>query len=253
MLTLKNCSILVVLFFIAAFLLQLPAWVYIIICLGYLLVLVWGSSRIHSQFYTSVICSGNTAKPAIAISFDDGPLPAYTPSILASLEQENVPACFFCIGKNVSSHPELTKQIVKQGHIIGNHSFTHHGMFDLYSASRMQAELETTNQLIWELTGKKVRFFRPPYGVTNPNLAKAIKKTGMTTIGWNIRSMDTVAKDERGLLEKLWKQVKPGAIVLFHDTKLITDRILPQFIAGVRNRGFEIVPIDELINEEAYA
>jgi peptidoglycan/xylan/chitin deacetylase (PgdA/CDA1 family) len=75
----------------------------------------------------------------------------------------------------------------------------------------------------------------------------------MTTIGWNIRSLDTVAKEQDKLLEKLWKQLQPGAIVLFHDTMSITAGLLPEFLEGVKKRGFEIVPIDQLINEDAYA
>jgi peptidoglycan/xylan/chitin deacetylase (PgdA/CDA1 family) len=253
MLSFKNSSILVILLLITAVVLDQSWWVHVVILVGYLALLVWGSIRIDSQYYIQTVCNGSGKKPQIAISFDDGPLPQYTPSILATLEREKVPACFFCIGKNIKVNPELTKEIVKQGHIIGNHSFSHDVMFDLYSSSRMQRELEETNELIFKATGKSVRFFRPPYGVTNPNLAGAIKKTGMTTIGWNIRSLDTVAKDENILLEKLWKQVRPGAIVLFHDTMAITDRILCRFITGVKEKGFEIVPIDELINENAYA
>lgn len=253
MLSFKNSSVLVILLLITVVVLDQSWWVHMVILMVYLSLLVWGSIRIDSQFYTWAICNGSVEKPQIAISFDDGPLPQYTPSILATLEKDKVPACFFCIGKNIHVYPELTKEIVKQGHIIGNHSFSHDAMFDLYSASRMQRELEETNELIFKATGKAVRFFRPPYGVTNPNLASAIKKTGMTTIGWNIRSLDTVAKDENILLEQLLKQVRPGAIVLFHDTMAITDRILPRFIVGVREKGMEIVPIDQLINENAYA
>lgn len=253
MLSFKNSSILVILLLITAVISDQSWWIHLVILVGYLSVLVWGSIRIDSQFYTQAICNGSGEKPQIAISFDDGPLPQYTASILITLAREKVPACFFCIGKNIQVYPELTKEIVKQGHIIGNHSFSHDVMFDLYSSSRMQRELLETNELIFKATGKSVRFFRPPYGVTNPNLASAIKKTTMTTIGWNIRSLDTVAKDENMLLEKLWMQVRPGAIVLFHDTMAITDRILYRFIAGVKEKGFDIVPIDELINENAYA
>lgn len=219
----------------------------------YLGLLVWGSIRVSSQFYMRAIFSGKTAVRQIAISFDDGPLPEYTVSILNSLADAKVPGCFFCIGKKVEQYPELARRIVDQGHIIGNHSYSHHALFDLYSAGRMKEELEQTNTLIHLATGKKPLYFRPPYGVTNPNLAKAVKKTGMTTIGWNIRSLDTVAKDRVKLLEKLWKELKPGAIVLFHDTMEVTAAILPEFLQGVRERGFEIIPIDQLINEDAYA
>ncbi|GAB2672757.1 polysaccharide deacetylase family protein [Flavihumibacter cheonanensis] len=253
MLTFKRSSALVLLALLAIWLIGLPVWVGVVVIFVYIGGLVWGSIRISSQFYMPAICSGKTEGRQIAISFDDGPLPEYTAAILDSLAVANVPACFFCIGKRVEQYPDLASRIVEQGHTIGNHSYSHHALFDLYSSARMKEELEQTNRLIYAATKSKPAYFRPPYGVTNPNLAKAVKKTGMTTIGWNIRSLDTVAKDEKKLLEKLWKELRPGAILLFHDTMAITAAILPEFLQGVRARGYEIVPIDQLINEDVYA
>lgn len=253
MLTFKTSSVLLIPALLAIWFIGLPVWVLVVVILVYAGGLVWGSIRISSQFYIPAICSGKTEARQIAISFDDGPLPEYTAAILDSLAVANVPACFFCIGKRVELYPELARRIVEQGHIIGNHSYSHHALFDLYSPARMKEELEQTNRLIIAATKRKPIYFRPPYGVTNPNLAKAVKKTGMTTIGWNIRSLDTVAKDEKKLLEKLWKELSPGAIILFHDTIAITAAILPDFLQGVKARGYEIVPIDQLINEDVYA
>jgi peptidoglycan/xylan/chitin deacetylase (PgdA/CDA1 family) len=253
MLTFKTSSVLVLIALLVVWFFQFPWWIGIAVFLVYTGLLVWGSIRVDSQFYMKAVVKGAGGNRRIAISFDDGPLPEYTLSVLDTLSAAKVPASFFCIGKRVSQYPELARKIVEQGHIIGNHSFSHHALFDLYSSGRMQAELEQTNALLLETTGKRPRYFRPPYGVTNPNLAKAVKKTGMTTIGWNIRSLDTVAKEQDKLLEKLWKQLQPGAIVLFHDTMSITAGLLPEFLEGVKKRGFEIVPIDQLINEDAYA
>lgn len=253
MLTFKTSSALVILALLAIWLIGLPVWSWVVVVLIYVGGLVWGSIRVSSQFYMPVICSGKTDARQIAISFDDGPLPEYTAAILDSLAAASVPACFFCIGKRVEQYPELASRIVEQGHIIANHSYSHHALFDLYSPGRMKEELEQTNRLIYTATKRKPTYFRPPYGVTNPNLAKAVKKTGMTTIGWNIRSLDTVAKDQEKLLEKLLKELRPGAIILFHDTMAITAAILPEFLQGVKARGYEIVPIDQLINEDAYA
>lgn len=253
MLTFKTSSALVILALLVIWLIRLPVWSWVVVVLIYVGVLVWGSIRVSSQFYMPVICSGKKDARQIAISFDDGPLPEYTAAILDSLAAASAPACFFCIGKRVEQYPELASRIVEQGHIIANHSYSHHALFDLYSPGRMKEELEQTNRLIYTATKRKPTYFRPPYGVTNPNLAKAVKKTGMTTIGWNIRSLDTVAKDQEKLLEKLLKELRPGAIILFHDTMAITAAILPEFLQGVKARGYEIVPIDQLINEDAYA
>lgn len=253
MLTFKTSSVLVLIALLVVWFFQFPWWIGIAVLLVYTGLLVWGSIRVDSQFYMKAVVKGAGDGRRIAISFDDGPLPEYTLSVLNTLAAAKVPASFFCIGKRVREYPELARKIVEQGHIIGNHSFSHNALFDLYSPGRMQAELEQTNAVLLETTGKRPRYFRPPYGVTNPNLATAVKKTGMTTIGWNIRSLDTVAKEQDKLLEKVWKQLQPGAIILFHDTMNITAGLLPEFLEGVKKRGFEIVPIDQLINEDAYA
>ncbi len=94
------------------------------------------------------------------------------------------------------------------GHAIGNHSFNHRINFDWQSAAAMQAELEQCSAAIQSVTGEPVKLFRPPYGVTNPNLAKAVAHCGLKSIGWNLRSMDTVAKEEAKLLKKILRRGK---------------------------------------------
>jgi peptidoglycan/xylan/chitin deacetylase (PgdA/CDA1 family) len=110
----------------------------------------------------------------------------------------------------------------------------------------MDAEME-------RVTGLRPKLFRPPYGVTNPNLAKAIKAGGYTPVGWNVRSMDTVIKDEKKLLDKINKGIKPGAVFLFHDTSRAIAAILPEFIQEVKKRGYNIVPLDKLLALQPYA
>lgn len=224
----------------------------VLLVFGYMVLLFWGSYRIDSQFYMPVICQGNSTEKKIAISFDDGPDPVYTSPILDILKAQQVPAVFFCIGHKLSNNAVLVKRAQEEGHVLGNHSFSHAALFDLYSARRMQTELQNVNTALSSIIGRKPRYFRPPYGVTNPNLARAVRKTAMKTIGWNIRSMDTTAKDEDMLLEKVLRSLKPGAILLFHDTLPITAKILPQLIETARELGYEWVRIDALINESPY-
>ena len=95
--------------------------------------------------------------------------------------------------------------------------------------------------------------FRPPYGVTNPNLAKAIKNGGYTPVGWSVRSMDTVIKDEKKLLAKINAGITPGAVFLFHDTSKTTAGVLPEFIQEVKKRGYNIIPLDKLLALQPYA
>lgn len=225
-----------------------PWWLGLII-LAYIGILFLGSIFIRWNFYfhslvqleleehsPAVELAQNNKK--IAITFDDGPA-EYTEAILDILKKENVMATFFLVGKNIRGKEALLHRMTGEGHSIGNHSFGHGKNFDWESSAQMAGEIQDTNLEIERVTGKKVTLFRPPYGVTNPNLAKAIRRTGMKSIGWNIRSFDTVARSEDRLLQKIFGKIQPGAIILLHDRCAITARILPALIAGIYERGYE--------------
>jgi peptidoglycan/xylan/chitin deacetylase (PgdA/CDA1 family) len=173
----------------------------------------------------------------IALTFDDGPA-QHTAAILDILKKEKVKATFFLIGKNIQGNENIVQRMFAEGHSIGNHSFSHGFNFDWQSASKMTDELHQTNEAISNLIQQEVKLFRPPYGVTNPNLGKAIQNTGLKSIGWSLRSMDTVAKDEKALLQKILKQIKTRDIVLLHDSCAITAAILPDLIIELKKRGF---------------
>lgn len=232
---------------------DLPFFIYPVVLLIWSLLLFWGSYYVGSQFYIKTICAAVTRQKVIAISFDDGPAPDYTPQVLQVLQEHQVPAAFFCIGKRVLEHPGLFKQVHEQGHIIGNHSYSHATWFDLYSSTKMYADLQQMDAAMQEVLGLKPLLFRPPYGVTNPNLAKAIRKGGYIPVGWNVRSLDTVIKDNDKLLQRVVKGVRPGAVILFHDTSKATLDMLPAFIAHVRGAGYDIVRLDKMLNLSAYA
>jgi peptidoglycan-N-acetylglucosamine deacetylase len=252
MLNFKNTSIM---FLLLALIGWVAGWAWywlLLLFILYSVILFLGSYLVRSQFYMPVICRGKTTEKKIAISFDDGPLAAYTPQILAILKEKNTSAAFFCIGHRIKNNAEILRQIHDQGHLIGNHSYSHHLWFDLFSANKMAGDLTAMNQITADLLQVLPRFFRPPYGVTNPNLAKAVKKSGLVAVGWSVRSMDTVVKNEARLLRKLLRSLQPGAIFLFHDTVKITLQVLPAFIDAAREKGYEIVRLDALINERPY-
>ena len=216
-------------------------------------IVFYGSYYVGSNFFMKVLCSGATERRQIAISFDDGPATAYTAEILALLKEAQVPAVFFCIGKNIAGHEELLQQIDAEGHIVGNHSFSHHFWFDLFSTRKMLADLQLMNATAAAAIGKTPVLFRPPYGVTTPNMARVMKQTNLKAVGWSIRSLDTVIKDDEQLLTKISSQLQPGAIVLLHDTSAATLKMLPRLIEKARNEGYEFVRIDKLLNLQPYA
>ncbi len=146
----------------------------------------------------------------------------------------------------------ILKRIINEGHIIGNHSNSHNSLFDLYSSKKMLNELELASQTCQDITGYYPRFFRPPYGVTNPNLKKAVLKGGFISIGWSIRSYDTVIGNEERLQTRILDRLKPGAILLLHDSSESTLKILPRLLKEIRNKGYKMIRLDKMINLNPY-
>jgi peptidoglycan/xylan/chitin deacetylase (PgdA/CDA1 family) len=186
------------------------------------------------------------------LTFDDGPIAGNTEAILNILKTHAVPAAFFCIGRRIAENPGILKRISDEGHVMGNHSFWHGTFFDLQSASAIREELTSTDRVIYEHTGLKPRFFRPPYGVTNPMVASAVQRNGYITVGWTIRSLDTVSKDSGKLLRRIIRAVKHGDIILLHDSSEHMIEILPSLLKEVQKVGLKVVRLDELINEKPY-
>ena len=231
----------------------LPIFAYCLLLIAYSLIVFWGCYNVGSDFFINIVCKATTDKKEIAISFDDGPVENYTKQILAILNSENIKATFFCIGNRIAGNEAILKQVQAEGHIIGNHSYSHHFWFDMYSAKKMQDDLQQMDAEMERVTGLKPKLFRPPYGVTNPNLAKAIRNGGYTPVGWSLRSMDTVIMDGKKLLAKVNEGIKPGAVFLFHDTSKTTLSVLPEFIQEVKKRGYNIIPLDKLLALQPYA
>jgi len=232
--------------------LQMGAAVYGWLLLVYVSVLFCGSYFIRMGFFMKSICSARTNEKVIALSFDDGPAGKKTTRILDILKENNVEAAFFCIGKNMPDNENILKRITNEGHIIGNHSNSHNSFFDLFSSKKMLNELELASQTCQDITGFYPRFFRPPYGVTNPNLKKAVLQGGFISIGWSIRSYDTVIGNEERLQARILDRLKSGAILLLHDSSESTLKILPRLLKEIRNKGYKMIRLDKMINLNPY-
>jgi peptidoglycan-N-acetylglucosamine deacetylase len=211
-----------------------------------------GSSLIHLNFHVKAFSKNTLIKDKkIALTFDDGPNPI-TPQILSLLQKYNAKATFFCIGKNIEKHPEIVKQTVNEGHLIGNHSFSHSPFFDFYSKEQIIQELGDTDVIIQKTIGKRPILFRPPYGVTNPSIRRALEVTQHHVMGWNIRSMDGMIKNEKIIYKRIIKRIAPGSIVLLHDTSLNTVHVLEQLLLFLQLNNYTVVPLEELLNLKAY-
>ena len=233
--------------------LAIPWYAYLGIATLYAVILFYGSYKVSSNFFMKVICSAETKEKIISITFDDGPVPNHTPEILKVLREQNVPAAFFCIGRRVEENEMLFRRVYQDGHLIANHSYSHSPLFDMLPARSMFKDVQKANAAIKNVLGVQPKLFRPPYGVTTPAMKKVMTWGNYTAIGWNVRSLDTTARDKTKLLNKLTELLRPGAIILLHDTQNITASVLPQFIRAARNEGYEFVRLDKLLNVRSYA
>jgi len=256
MITHKNIS----LFFILVLLLLFLSNFYVAINIWWfvLIIFIWfsfnaiGSSIISSNYHIKVYCNNPSEKEKkIALTFDDGPS-EFTLEVLELLKKHNAKATFFCIGKNIEKHPEILQRIIDEGHLVGNHSYSHSKFFDFYNASTIIEELHKTDALLEKFTSKKINFFRPPYGVTTPSIRRALKVTNHKVIGWNIRSLDGGTKNQELILNRIIKRVSPGGIVLLHDTAPHSVLVLEQFLQFLEHSNYEVISIEELLNLKAY-
>jgi peptidoglycan/xylan/chitin deacetylase (PgdA/CDA1 family) len=231
---------------------QIGSAAYAWLLLAYVSVLFCGSYFIQLNFFLKSVNKIKTDKKCIALTFDDGPAGSKTAQVLDILKANNAEAAFFCIGSNIAGNEDILKRIPDEGHIIGNHSFSHHHFFDLFSSRKMLNELQKMSQTCYEVTGLLPRFFRPPYGVTNPNLKKAILQAGFISVGWSIRSYDTVIKNEDRLRRKILSALRPGSILLLHDTSETTLAILPGLLKSIKEKGYSIVRLDKMTNLNPY-
>lgn len=224
---------------------------YLVIVLIYLAAVTTGVTNIRSGFFVKTICFANTKEKIIALTFDDGPA-EYTPAILDILKEYNVKTTFFCIGKRIESNKDIFKRIINEGHIAGNHSYYHNFRFDFWSSQKIIEDLKKTEMIIQGLISKKVKFFRPPYGITNPLIKKAAQKMNYTVVGWSLRSFDTIHNNREKLLGRLKRKLKPGSVILLHDSQKITVEILKDFLDFTISDNYTIKRLDELIKTEAY-
>jgi peptidoglycan/xylan/chitin deacetylase (PgdA/CDA1 family) len=224
-------------FFIFQSSFHLSVWYLIIWIKLFAIVQFCGAYFIGLNFHLTSINSLNTNDKKVLLTFDDGPH-ANTIKVLEVLKKYDVKAVFFIIGKNIQANEAILKQIVADGHQIGNHSFSHHNFIDLWSTKKVTEDFASCQKLI-EQYQPNTKLFRPPYGVTNPNIAKALKQLNLQSIGWNVRSYDTSIKDVEKIKQRVLAQLKPGAIILLHDRLDFMPELLEALIPAIKENGYE--------------
>lgn len=233
---------------------NVPAWLYILFVIIWIAITVIGSFQIRWNYHlNSLNHNYKSLEKIISITFDDGPNPHFTPKILSLLKKHGAKATFFLIGQNAEKYPQLVRQIIEEGHSIGNHSYSHSKNFGFFSNEKVETELIRTNSILKEITGRDIKLFRPPFGVTNPNIKKALRKTKHQSIGWSKRSLDTTSLSEDKILGKITANLKDGDIILLHDSHAKTLVVLEQLLLFLRSHQLQSVPVERLLEIEAYA
>lgn len=231
---------------------DIPFMYYTSLVLVYAGICTYGSFVLSAEFFLPVLWRGDGSGRKIAITFDDGPIREKTEHILDILAQHQVKAAFFCIGSRIRGNEDILSRIGQDGHMIGNHTFYHRPAFGFLSTKQITDELNATDRAVERVIRQKPRFFRPPFGVSNPMVRRAAELGSYRTIGWSIRSFDTIIKDPAKLLKRIVQSPVSGDIVLLHDYSESTISMLPDLIAYLKRNNFQIVRLDELLKEKAY-
>lgn len=195
----------------------------------------------------------DTDKKYVAISFDAAWGNEDTAKILEILEKNNVKATFFMTGGWVDSYPEDVKAIAEAGHDLGNHSQNHKNMSQL-TVEEIKEEIMSVHNKVYELTGIDMILFRPPYGDYDDDVITSCADINYYPIQWNVDSLDWKNYGKEDMVDRILnhKDLKNGSIILMHNGAKYTASALQEIIDGLRNKGYEIVPISELIYKENY-
>lgn len=233
---------------------DISVWFYLLFVVIWILITVLGSFQIKMNYhFESLNRNYSQSENHISITFDDGPNPEFTPKILELLQQHQAVGTFFLIGEKAEQHPELVKQIVDSGHVVGNHSYSHTSKFGFFSTSKVISELQKTDTVLQSIIGKRPLLFRPPFGVTNPNIKKAIQQTKHFSIGWSKRSLDTTSISEEKIFNRITSGLRKGDVILLHDQSFKTVVVLERLLLFLEKKQLKSVSIDRLFEIEPYA
>ncbi len=215
--------------------------------------LFWASASIRSDVYLKAFCRECTTGKVVYLTFDDGPVrgeryadvlrnTTCTTGVLDVLRKHGARATFFIIGKNISGNEDIVRQALADGHELGIHSWSHANTFPLYSTSRMNEDILRCKKTLEALSGEEVRLFRPPFGVVNPTIARSVKLLGLQTVGWSIRSFDTMHCNrsdwESRVADRIMRHLHPGAVILLHDRLIAAPSLLSTLLDRLSAAGY---------------
>lgn len=194
------------------------------------------------------IARGNPNRPQVALTFDAGASAEPVPKILATLRAHKLRCTFFITGEWAEKNPDLLRQIVADGHELGNHSYSHPD-FTKLSEQQMVEELNRTELIVQRITGHSTKpFFRPPFGSRNGRVIRIVAEAGYRTVYWTLDSGDWVTGAvPSSVLQRVVNGVQSGSIVVSHMGSQATADVLDDIVKGIQSKGFSIVPISQIV------
>ena len=207
----------------------------VIIAAGF--VLFYCSYQIRLGAYVRTLCRNRAAGRVVALTFDE-------------LRERGVRATFFLVGAKAERHPELVRRIAAEGHDTGIHTWEHAAGFPMRSSRAMTADILRCRESLRRIAGVETHLFRPPFGVTNPMVARAVKRT-QSCIGWSVRSFDTLLHRSReAVAERIARRLGDGKVILLHDDRPGADRLLRLVLDDLKRRGYGTATVCELFKIE---
>lgn len=185
----------------------------------------------------------NQTHPKVALTFDDGPSPKYTPLLLDGLKEREVQASFFLLGKNVKENQKLVQRMQKEGHLLGNHTYNHVQLNKISETTARQEILKTNNE-IYEATGNYPEYMRPPYGAWKKNMELCVE---MLPVFWDIDTLDWKSQNVDAILKEAGETPEDGSIILMHDEYETSVEAALLLVDRLKEKGYEFVTVDKLI------
>lgn len=221
-------------------------------CLTLLLaILLFLLSLVHVSATPQIVYrhTGTSGKKRVALTFDDGPHPRYTPQILDILAEYGVEATFFAVGANVEAYPKITQRVLLEGHEIGNHTYHHYHTVNK-EGSVLAGDILACSEVIQKYTGEEVHLFRPPEGVFNEDIKRLCEERGYTIVMWSVDTRDWAHTPIDEICKNINENVKDGSIILMHDfigKNSPTPAALRRIIPMLQESGFEFVTVSRLL------
>jgi peptidoglycan-N-acetylglucosamine deacetylase len=225
--------------------------VFEVILVGLIVMLWLRPPAIAKSWRSDVIAYVPVKQKLVALTYDDGPNPDFTPKILAYLKHYQVKATFFMVGKYMEEYPEIVKEVIAQGNVIGNHTYDHPHDIEADLPDQVIRELEKCETLIEHFTGKRTHLFRPPLGRVDGTVVNIAVEEGYETILWTVSADHHDAPTPELMAQRVLKRVKPGAIILAHDgsfpSRIKDVEATPLIIEELKRQGYQFVTVPELL------